>query len=145
MPTKDQEMRFEDASGGWQEKRQTQEETTKILGVSDRTLRHYVNRYEDSWLEKLLSQHSRKRAPGDDVIAFQEIYCSIKAIGMQNISTPGKSGRRETEFHLGEEAVAGSKADFRDLKERSAQKRREQAALPGMMVHQDAGSQTWKH
>jgi hypothetical protein len=34
-------MRFEEAYGGWQGRRLTQEEAAEILGVSDRTFRRY--------------------------------------------------------------------------------------------------------
>lgn len=64
--------------GGWQGKRLTQEEAARIPGVSDRTFRRYVDRYEDSGLEglvdKRLSQDSHRRAPVDEVMALQEMY-----------------------------------------------------------------------
>ena len=71
-------MRFEEAYGGWQGNRLTQEEAAQILGVSDRTFRRYVERYEDSGLEglmdKRLSQVSHRRASVDEVLALQELY-----------------------------------------------------------------------
>ena len=42
-------MRFEEAYGGWQERRLTQEEAARLLGVCERTLRRYVDRYEEGW------------------------------------------------------------------------------------------------
>jgi len=33
---------------GWTEKRLTQEEAARLLGVCDRTFRHYINRYEEN-------------------------------------------------------------------------------------------------
>jgi len=41
-------MRFKEAYGGWREDRLTQEEAALILGVSDRTFRRYIDRYEES-------------------------------------------------------------------------------------------------
>ena len=40
-------MRFKEAYGGWQERRLTQEEAARLLGVCERTFRRYVDRYED--------------------------------------------------------------------------------------------------
>jgi transposase len=71
-------MRFEEAYDGWQSNRLTQEEAAQILGVSDRTFRRYMERYEDSGLEglmdKRLSQVSHRRASVDEVLALQELY-----------------------------------------------------------------------
>ena len=39
-------MRFAEAYGGWQERRLTQEEAARLLGVCERTFRRYVDRYE---------------------------------------------------------------------------------------------------
>ena len=48
------QMRFEEAYGGWQERRLTQEEAARLLGVCERTFRRSVDRYEDEGLEGLL-------------------------------------------------------------------------------------------
>ena len=37
-------MRFEEACGGWQERRLTQEEAARLPGVCERTFRRYVDR-----------------------------------------------------------------------------------------------------
>ena len=69
------QMRFEEAYGGWQERRLTQEEAARLLGVCERTFRRYVDRYEDEGLEglvdKRLGQVSARRAPVDEVGAHR--------------------------------------------------------------------------
>ena len=40
-------VRFEEAYGGWQSGRLTQEEATRLLGVCERTFRRHIDRYED--------------------------------------------------------------------------------------------------
>ena len=59
-------MRFEEAYGGWQERRLTQEEGARLLGVCERTFRRYVDRYEeeglDGLVDKRLGQVSARRA-----------------------------------------------------------------------------------
>ena len=48
-------MRFNEAYGGWQERRLTQEQAARLPGVCERTFRRYVDRYEDG-------EASKKRA-----------------------------------------------------------------------------------
>jgi transposase len=48
--------RFEEAYDGWIEKRLSQEEAARILGVSDRTFRRYVERYDEGGMEALHDQ-----------------------------------------------------------------------------------------
>jgi transposase len=40
-------MRFGEAYGYWKKRSFTQEEAARLLGVSDRTFRRYINRYEE--------------------------------------------------------------------------------------------------
>jgi len=64
-------MRFEEAYGGWQGGRLTQE-AARLLGVCKRTFRRYIDRYEDEGLDglivKRLNQVSHWRAPVDEVM-----------------------------------------------------------------------------
>ena len=71
-------MRFKEAYGGWRERRLTQEEAARLLGVCERTYRRYVDRYEDEGLDglvdKRLSQVSARRAPVDEVVRTEALY-----------------------------------------------------------------------
>jgi len=71
-------MRFEEAYGGWQEGRLTQEEAARLLGLCARSFRRYIDRYEDAGLsgliDKRLSQVSQRRAPVDEVLAVTDQY-----------------------------------------------------------------------
>jgi transposase len=73
-------MRFQEVYGGWQDDRLTQEEAALILGVSDRTFRRYIDRFEESGLDgladKRLTQTSHRCAPVDEVIALVDLYSS---------------------------------------------------------------------
>ena len=51
-------MRFAEAYGGWQERRLSQEEAARLLGVCERTFRRYVDRYEDEGLDGLVDKRS---------------------------------------------------------------------------------------
>ena len=63
-------MRFEDAYFGWTEKRLTQGEAARLLGVCDRAFSRYIDRYDENGLDGLidlrLEQVSHRRAPVDD-------------------------------------------------------------------------------
>ena len=62
-------MRFEETYGGWEERRLTQEEEGRLLGVCDRTCQRYVGRYEEDGLpDRRLSQVSARRGPTDEVL-----------------------------------------------------------------------------
>jgi len=71
-------MRFEEAYSGWQERRLTQEEAARLLGVCERTFRRYIDRYEDDGLDgladKRLTQISHRRAPVDEVMRLTQRY-----------------------------------------------------------------------
>ena len=73
-------MRFEEAYGGWQGGRLTQEEAARLLGVCERTFRRYIDRYEDDGMEgvidKRLNQVSHRRAPVDEVMQLVDRYRS---------------------------------------------------------------------
>ena len=73
-------MRFEEILGIWNRRDITQEEAARMLGVSDRTFRRYIGRYEDDGLEglkdKRISQASRRRAPVDEVLELTDQYNS---------------------------------------------------------------------
>jgi transposase len=141
-------MRFEEAYSGWEGGRLRQEEAARLLGICERTFRRYVERYEDRGIEglidKRLGQVSGRRAPVDEVLAVTEKY------------------RRR---HLGWNAKhfyawyqrAGGKRSYTwvkrclqeaDLIERAKKRgahrrRRERAALKGMMLHQDGSRHEW--
>src|SRR3990172_3741593 len=61
-------MRFQEAYAGWQEKRLTQEDAGQLLGVSGRTFRRQIGRFEAEGMQGLvdlrMSQGSSRRAPG---------------------------------------------------------------------------------
>src|SRR5512147_1026455 len=71
-------MRFSEAYEKWKERRFTQEEAAMLLGVSDRTFRRYLHRYEEEGMEGLvdhrLGQVSHRCAPVDEVIGLADLY-----------------------------------------------------------------------
>lgn len=141
-------MRFEEAYGGWQGNRLTQEEAAQILGISDRTFRRYVDRYEDSGLDglldKRLSQASNRLAPADEVMGLQEMYrkdhsdWNAKHFHSWYKRQGGNRSYTWVKSRLQEVSLIPKRS-----KKGVHRKRRERTALPGMMIHQDASTHEW--
>jgi len=141
-------MRFLEVYGGWYSNRLTQEDAAMILGVSDRTFRRYVDRYEERGLEgladKRLTQVSHRRAPVDEVIALVDLYRSRH------------QGWNARHFHEWYSKLGGTRSYTwvkNQLQQAQAipkskrkgvhRKRREASSLPGMMIHQDGSTHEW--
>ncbi|GHT94568.1 hypothetical protein FACS1894116_08770 [Betaproteobacteria bacterium] len=71
-------MRFEEAYESWNSGRLSQEEAASLLGVSERSFRRYLHRFEGEGMSGLLDRRleacSRRGAPVDEVLALQEQY-----------------------------------------------------------------------
>jgi transposase len=141
-------MRFLELYVKWQSRSLTQEEAALVLGVSDRTFRRYIDRYEERGLDgladKRLVQVSHRRAPVDEVISLLDLYRSQYM------------GWNASHFHDWYTDQGGSRsytwvkgllqqAKLIDKKHRKGihRKRREPSALPGMMIHQDGSTHEW--
>jgi len=135
-------MRFEEAYGVWTEGRLSQEEAALLLGVSSRTFRRYVGRYEEQGVEGLLdrrlTQASFRRAPVDEVLAVVEMYGSryrgwnVKHFYRWYCRDGGRRSYTWVKNTLQSKGLVSKAA-----KKGSHRKRRERAPLPGMMLHQD--------
>jgi transposase len=140
--------RFEEAYDGWIEKRLSQEEAARILGVSDRTFRRYVERYDDGGLEALddkrMSQTSHRKAPVDEVMALTKRYrarhdgWSARHFHSWYQRSGGTRSYTWVKTRL-QEARLVKKAPRRGVH----RKRRERAPWPGMILHQDGSRHEW--
>ena len=140
--------RFQEAYDGWQESRLSQEEAARILGVSDRTFRRYVERYDDGGMEALHDQRitraSHRRAPVDEVMTLTERYrarhtdWSARHFHTWYKRDGGTRSYTWVKTRL-QEARLIKKAPRRGVH----RKRRERAPLPGMILHQDGSTHEW--
>jgi Winged helix-turn helix len=141
-------MRFEEAYEGWNTGRLTQAEAAQILGMCERSFRRYLGRYEaeglDGLIDRRLEQVSHRRAPADEVMALTGQYRSRH------------SGWNVKHFHAWYKREGGTRSYTwvknrlqevelvpRGEKRGAHRKRRERAALPGMMIHQDGSTHEW--
>jgi len=141
-------MRFEEAYGGWQERSLTQEEAARILGVSDRTFRRYVGRYEESGFEglvdKRLSQVSHRRAPVDEVVALEDLYRSrYEGWNAKHFYSWYKRQGGIRSYTWVKTRLQEARLRPKAPKKGAHRKRRERSALPGMILHQDGSSHEW--
>ncbi len=142
------QMRFEEAYDGWRNHRLTQEEAALILGVSDRSFRRYVDRFEESGLDgladKRLTQVSHRRAPVDEVIALIDLYNrrhqGWNACHFHDWYTQQGGTRSYTWV---KNQLQQAKAIPKSKRKGAHRKRREASALPGMMIHQDGSTHEW--
>jgi transposase len=141
-------MRFEEAYGGWQARKLTQEEAGRLLGVSERTFRRYVDRYEEQGFEglrdKRLTQASARKAPGSEVQDVLERY-RTRHVGWnakhfyawyrRDVGGRSYTWVKTTLQEAGLVARGKGKGAHR--------KKRERSPWPGMMLHQDGSTHEW--
>lgn len=142
-------MRFEEAYGAWSEKRLTQEEAARLLGVCARSFRRYVDRYQESGLEglidKRLDQVSHRCAPADEVLRlealYRERYDSLNVKHFYERYQQDHGGQRSYTWVKSRLQAAGLVT--KGKRKGVHRKRRERAPLVGMMIHQDGSRHRW--
>ncbi len=142
-------MRFEEAYDAWSQRRLTQHEAARLLGVHERTFRRYIDRYNERGLEglldKRLSQISHRRAPVDEVLRverlYQRRYQGWNVKHFYSFYRRSHGGNRSYTWVKNKLQAAGlvKKAPGRG----KHRKRRQRAPLPGMMLHQDGSTHQW--
>ena len=143
------QMRFKEAYIGWTEKRFTQEEAARLLGVCDRTFRRYLMKYEEEGMEGLtdqrLTQISHRRAPVNEVVAITYLYKNrYSSWNVKHFYSFYKK------YHSGVRSYTWVKNTLqkeglvpKSSKKGIHRKKRERAPLEGMMLHQDGSDHEW--
>jgi transposase len=141
-------MRFEEIYGMCGRRYITQEEAARMLGVSDRTFRRYINRYEEEGLEglmdKRLTQASSRRAPVDEVVELTSHYKSRhRGWNVKHYYSWYKRDNGMRSYSWVKKELQSAGLAPRGKKAGVHRKRREPAPLPGMMLHQDGSDHEW--
>jgi len=142
-------MRFDEAYGGWQRGQLTQEEAGRLLGMSERNFRRYVERYqgegEAGLMDKRLTQASIRCAPVDEVLRLTDLYDS--RYNGWNVKHFYSFYKRE---HAGIRSYTWVKKELqkaglvRKAKGKGKhRKQRERAPMEGMMLHQAGSTHAW--
>jgi transposase len=133
----------------WKRKRLTQEEAAHLLGVSDRTFRRYIVSFEEEGIRGLVdlrsSQISHKRAPVDEVLRIVDLYhnhyLGWNVNHFYNFYCKEHFGTRS--YTWVKNTLQAEGLVVKDKKRGPHRKRRERAAMEGMMLHQDGSSHQW--
>jgi len=141
-------MRFEEAYSVWTEKRLSQEEAARILGVCDRTFRRYIDRYEedglDGLLDKRLTQASSRRAPVDEVMALTRQYEGrYRGWNVKHFHSWYRRDGGQRSYTWVKNTLQSRGLVSRATKKGTHRKRRDPSPLPGMIVHQDGSTHEW--
>jgi len=142
-------MRFKETYEGWKKGRLTQEEAARLLGVSDRTFRRYLVRYEDEGMEGLvdrrLGQISHRRAPADEVIGLADLYSNrykgFTAKHFYSWYVRAHEGKRS--YTWVKNTLQSKGLIQRGRRKGRHRKQRPRAPYEGMMLHQDGSTHEW--
>jgi transposase len=142
-------MRFEEAYEGWTEKRFTQEDAARLLGVTDRTFRRYLAKYEeeglDGLIDKRLRQLSHRRAPVDEVIKLTSLYRTrYNTWNVKHFYSFYKRNHGGTRSYTWVKKTLQAEGIVVKSPKRGAhRKKRDRAPMAGMMLHQDGSMHEW--
>ena len=141
-------MRFESVYTQWTQRVITQEHAAMILGVTSRTFRRLINRYEDDGMEglmdKRINQASSRRAPVDEVFelcnTYQKRHWNWNAAHFHSWYKRNGGTRSYTWV---KNTLQNGGLIKKSSKKGRHRKYREPAPIPGLMLHQDASSHQW--
>jgi transposase len=141
-------MHFEEIFSLWTENRLTQEEAGRMLGVSDRTFRRYIDRYHDNGmdglLDKRLTQASARKAPVDEVMALVERYRKRhQGWNVRHYHSWYKRQGGTRSYTWVKNELQKAKVVKKGRKRGPHRKKRERSPMPGMMIHQDGSTHEW--
>ena len=139
---------FQEAYDFWVQGRLTQEEAAALLGVSDRTFRRWTERHEDGGVDALidwrLGRSAHNEAPVHEVLELVATYrerhegWSVRHYYDHYRDAGGTRSHSWVKNHLQDAGVAPKRTD-----QGKHRHRREPAPMPGMVLHQDAGTHAW--
>ena len=141
-------MRFEEILGVWNKRDITQEEAALMLGVSDRTFRRYIERYEEYGLEglmdKRITQASNRRAPLDEVLELTNQYKSrYRGWNVAHFYSFYQKDGGLRSYNWVKKELQSARLVPKVKKKGVHRRRREPSPLPGMMIHQDGSTHEW--
>jgi transposase len=140
-------MQFGKVYSRWTARRLTQEEAAEILGVSDRTFRRYVARYDEEGteglLDKRLTEASSRRAPVDEVLEVGRQYERYRGWSVRHFYKKYREVEGSRSYTWVKNSLQAQGLVSRDTKRGVHRKRRDRAPLAGMMLHQDGSRHEW--
>jgi len=140
-------MGFAEVYSRWTERRLTQEQAAEIFGVSDRTFRRYMARYDEEGeaglQDKRLTQASCRRAPVDEVLEVARQYERYRGWSVRHFYGKYREAEGVRSYTWVKNSLQRQGMVSKVTKRGVHRKRRERAPLPGMMLHQDGSRHEW--
>ncbi|MEI6553860.1 MAG: ISNCY family transposase [bacterium] len=142
-------MKFEEVYELRNEKNITVEEAARMLCMSERNLRRYIERYEEEGMDglndKRLAHAAHNAAPVDEVIRLAELY-KCKYVGYSASHFYDKyrqhyKGQRSYNWVKRTLQQQGLMVCYK--KKGTHRSKRPRQPMPGMMIHQDASTHQW--
>ena len=141
-------MQFEEAYSIWMVGGVSQAEAAQLLGISDRTMRRWVERYDDGGVDALIDKRVGRSpanaAPADEVMElvmnYRERHDGWTVMHFHDHCRDA-GGTRSHNWVRQRLQEAG--AAPRRSAEGPHRQRREPAPMPGMVLHQDASTHQW--
>ena len=139
-------MRFEELLERWEQGGLSHAEAASALGVSERTLRRWRDRYEedgaDGLVDRRVGQPSPKRAPADELERMRALYqqhyqgFTIKHFHEKLAKRHGyRLGYTTTRLYLQKTGTAPRRGAHR--------RKRPRRPMRGMLLHQDGSRHAW--
>ncbi len=123
-------------------------QAAEIIGISDRQMRRWRERYEEHGYDGLFDRRRGKPAPagtdGDGRTGVGALPGEV--LRPERAALPREAGNRardRAELHLGEAALQGAGLVARGRKRGVHRKRRARRPLPGMLLHIDGSRHQW--
>jgi transposase len=141
-------MRFGEIYDKWTAGRLTQCEAAEILGISDRTLRRQIRRYEADGLEGLIDHRiekvSHRKAPVDEILGLEEKYSrQFRGWNTKHFHSFYKREGGTRSYSWVKNQLQEAKLIKKMPGKGKHRKHRERSPLPGMMMHQDGSTHQW--
>ena len=142
-------MRFEEVYELRNEKRITVEDAARALGMSERNLRRYIERYEeegiDGLTDKRLANAAHNAAPVDEVFRLAELYergyAGYSSAHFYDKYKSHHNGQRS--YNWVRLTLQRHGLTHRSKKKGTHRRKRPRQPMPGMMIHQDASTHQW--
>ena len=142
-------MRFEEAYGSWRSRELTQEQAARLLGVSERTFRRYISRYEEEGLEGLfdrrLNRPSHRKASEVEIKQLEDLYknryegFNVRHFYSKYVNEHGGS----RSYSWVKNTLQSKGLVIKGKKRGRHRKKRPRSPYPGMMLLQDGSRHEW--
>jgi transposase len=141
-------MRFVDSYDKYCTGKLTQDEASDLLGVSSRTFRRYIQRYqeagEEGLLDKRMVKASHRAAPVDEVCRLEDLYRNeYHGWNVKHFHNWYRKEGGTRSYSWVKNKLQTSGLVKKSTQKGKHRKRRERSPMEGMLIHQDGSTHQW--